>query len=274
MKEIKLTIYDHNIWGNMPSTSKISNRNAAVAELVELYSADIVSFQECNPKTSREPSVDIAKMLCDEYNEACPDMAGVNFTPLFYKKNRFSVIEEGFVSYEGKNDQNSKSLTYAVLEERESGVRFGAICTHFWWEAKSEADNLQRIENARVLLSYVDMIKNKYDVPVFAMGDLNCGKFSDQGEEPYLYLCERLLDVRETAPVSTDTLTHHEYPIRDEKDIYHVPLDKTPYRTLDHSFVTEHKCVALDSFAVDTSDMAYISSDHFPLIAEVRVFGE
>ena len=120
----------------------------------------------------------------------------------------------------------------------------------------------------------IKSIKDKYDVPIFATGDLNCGFGADQGEEPYLFLKEQLLDLREIAPISTDTLTHHEYPSRNEDGIYTAIGRCEPVRNLDYIFVTEHKNVAIDSFEIDTSDEAYASSDHFPLIAHARIFGE
>ncbi|MBQ9071225.1 MAG: hypothetical protein IJY23_07770 [Clostridia bacterium] len=274
MKETEITIYDHNIWGNMPGMSTISNRNALIGELISYHDADFVSFQECNPKTSRNGDVDIEAVLAPEYKEVKTEAGRLNFTPIFYKENRFTVIESGFFAYPGLNDLDSKSLTYAVFEENETKVRVGIISTHFWWMARGENDNLQRIDNARVLLENIKRIKDKYDIPVFAMGDLNCGFNADQGEEPYFFLKEQLLDVREIAPISTDTLTHHDYPPRNENAIYTAEGRREPVRTLDHFFVTEHKNVAIDSFEVDTSDEAYASSDHFPLIVHARVFGE
>ena len=273
MKEIEIIIYDHNIWGNMPRLSTISNRNALISELVSYHDADFVAFQECNPKTSRNGEEDIEKVLPKEYSEVITDAKKNNFTPIFYKKNTYTVIESGFHAYEGLNDENSKSLTFAVFEEKKSRVKFGIISTHFWWMTGTE-DNLQRIENAKVLLKYVNEIKEKYDIPVFAMGDLNCGFNADQGDEPYLFLKESLLDLREIAPVSTDVLTHHDYPVRNENGVYTAEGRIDSARNLDYIFVTEHRNVAVDSFEIDTSDEAYATSDHFPLIAKCRVFGE
>ena len=51
-------------------------------------------------------------------------------------------------------------------------------------------------------------------------------------------------------------------------------LIRPPLANLDYIFVTEHKNVAIDSFEIDTSDEAYASSDHFPLIARARIFAK
>ena len=134
MKETEITIYDQNIWGCLPHGEKIQNRNALIRELVEYHNADIIAFQECAPTTSREGDRAIDKLLSDEYSEVHTDAKEKNFTPIFYKKNRFSIIESGYFAYEKQSSTMSKSLTYAVLSENESGARFGMISTHFWWK--------------------------------------------------------------------------------------------------------------------------------------------
>ena len=273
MKEIEIIIYDHNIWGNMPGLSTISNRNALIGELISYHDADFAVFQECNPKTSRDKDVDIAKLLSPDYSEVTTNAGKNNFTPIFYKTKNYNIIESGFHAYEGLNDLDSKSLTYAVFEEKKSKVKFGIISTHFWWKTGIE-DNIQRLENAKTLLKFTNDIKKRYDIPVFAMGDLNCGFNADQGDEPYLFLKDHLLDLREIAPISTDTLTHHDYPVCNSDGDYVADGRVDPVRNLDYIFVTEHKNVAIDTFEIDISDESYASSDHFPLIAKCRIFGE
>ena len=273
MNQINLTIYGQNIWGNMAKTERISNRNGCVRDMVIAYDADVCCFQECNPKTSRVGDTDIGLLLQAQYEEVPTEVGKQNYTPVFYRRDRFHVIESGFTPYEGLNDGGSKSITWAILEEKESGVRFGIISTHFWWKATGEVDNAQRLENAAVLLERINDLKTRYNVPVFATGDLNCGKNSSQGEEPYQWLNERLLDARIHADVTTDVLTHHPYPWRDANDIYHATFTASQ-RTLDHLFVTEHPNVHLNSFAVDTSAVALCSSDHCPLIVKATVQGE
>lgn len=272
MKQIDITIFGQNIWGNMAKTECISNRNGCVKNMIVAYDADICCFQECNPKTSRVGDTAIELLLEDVYEEVPTEAGKINYTPVFYRRDRFNVIESGFTPYEGLNDSGSKSITWAVLEEKERGVKFGIISTHFWWKSTGEVDNAQRLENAAVLLARINDLKDRYDIPVFATGDLNCGKNASQGEEPYQWLADRLVDARLHADVTTDVLTHHPYPWRDANNIYHATFT-TPQRTLDHLFVTEHPNVHLNSFAVDTSAVALTSSDHCPLIVKATVNG-
>ena len=273
MKQIDITLYGQNIWGNMAKTECISNRNGCIRDMIVAYDADICCFQECNPRTSRAGDTAIELLLQDTYEEVPTEAGKNNYTPVFYRRDRFTVVESGFTAYEGLNDVGSKSITWAVMEEKESGVRFGICSTHFWWKSTGEVDNAQRLENAAVLLARINDLKERYDIPVFATGDLNCGKNASQGEEPCQWLQERLLDVRRYADETTDALTHHAYPWRDEHNVYHARL--IPQKSiLDHFFVSEHPNVHLNRFSVDNSAVALTSSDHSPMIVMATIQGE
>lgn len=274
MKETEIVIYDQNIWGCTMGSDVISNRCKLVAELIDYHDADIIAFQECSIAARDTANGNIAELLSPVYEEVKHNAAGNNFTPVFYKSERFSVIDSGYVLYERQRPTNSKSITYAIFEEKENAIRFAILSAHFWWRTGSAEDDDVRLYNATLLSEYAEQIKEKYDIPVFLMGDLNCGLNSDASITPYLYLKDNFLDLREIAPISTDAMTHHEYPKKDENGNYTADERVESERTLDHIFVTEHRSVAIDSFEIDESDEAYASSDHYPLIAHARIFGK
>ena len=266
MKEISVVIYDQNIWGVMPG-----NRNRLIGQLVEEHGADVCCFQECNPKTTRFGDTALDREIAAHYEEVPTAVGARNFTPVFYKRDRFDVVESGYILFEGKNDANSKSVTWAILSEKASGIRFGVCSTHFWWRVDSEEDNVQRLANAKALDDCMTELRERFDVPVFAAGDLNCGERSRQGMEPYLWLCEHLSDVRRVAAATTDTFTHHAYPVKDENGDY--SGGAAPVKTLDHAFLADHPHVRVDSFDVDTSQKALDTSDHCPLIIKATISG-
>lgn len=271
MKEISITIYDQNIWGDMAKDQRISNRNGLIRDLVMRHNADICCFQECNPNTSRVGDTAIELLLSSVYEEVPTSVGKLNRTPVFYRRDRFDLIDNGYHLFEGKNNGNGKSITWAILSEKESGVRFGICSTHFWWKSESEEDNQQRLQNADALYDCMMKLKAQYDVPVFATGDLNCGINSSQGTEPYESLARRLLDARKVADLTTDKFTHHAYPVMDEQGIYR--NGGQPQRTLDHMFVTDHPHVKINVFDVEDSQDALDSSDHCPLIVKATVQG-
>lgn len=266
MKKIDITLYCQNIWNH-----RYGNRNALVNELVREYDADFCCFQECGHKTNRAGHQPIEDLMVDAYEEVYTEVGKLNYTPVFYKRERFDCVKCGYFLYEGKNDSNSKSVTWAILEDKETKVRLGVCSTHFWWKNDSEDDNQQRIANANALADCVEKLRDEYDVPVIACGDLNCGRYSGQGEDPYYALRERLLDARVEAPVTTDKLTHHSYPVEHEDGSY--TEGGEPKRTLDHVFFAEHRNIKCISFDVDVTPKALTTSDHCPLVFKAEIYG-
>lgn len=259
-----IRLYNQNIWGNIPN-----NRNLLIAQIIAEYKPDFCSFQECNPKTSRAGKTDIAALIADQYAEACGDHAHENFTPVFYLKSRFDQLDGGFVVYEGLNDINSKSFTWALFYDKTEGKKLVVISTHFWWKHRGDEDSAQREENARALGRLCREVVAKYDVPILVSGDLNSGYVSKQGPRGYeMMLAEGFTDVRGIAEVSTDTHTIHSYPVLTEEGVY-TPGDQ-PHGIIDYVF-TYGKKLRVSKFEVLADDRARTTSDHCPLVADFHL---
>ena len=265
-----MRIYNQNIWGNMKPEHKIANRNLLIHGLISKYDPDVCGFQECNPKTSRAGDTPIVALLSDAYNEVFPENEGCNFTPVFYNRDRMTCVDGGWFLFEGKNDKNSKSVTWAILEEKESKKRAAFLSVHFWWKWESEEDTLQRRANARQLVEFCNDLAQKYPVPFFVMGDLNSGEGAHQGEDAYLTMRSfGMRDLRELAKETTSMQTAHEYPILNEAGNY---VDGgQPYKTLDYIFNFGKIPLSVDRFLVLVEQDALNSSDHCPLVADVRL---
>lgn len=278
MENGTLTVYDQNIWGNMPQGNRIANRNALIAKRVFAWNADILCFQECNPSTSRrgdnEPGRPgttnaITELLAPTFCEAPTSAGPNNYTPVFYRPDRIKLLDAGYHAFTGKNDLGSKSITWAVLEQKVSGSRLAVCSVHFWWKADTPEDNAARLDNAATLWNKMKELSEKWDVPVIAAGDLNCGAASLQASEPYDILCEHLNDVRAIAEQTTDSHTHHNEPHLGKDGLY--CNGKQPERTLDHMFATRDDRLQVVRFSVDVTQDALNSSDHCPLVATLRI---
>ena len=105
---------------------------------------------------------------------------------------------------------------------------FGMFSTDFWFMEKDETDAQQRRENAQVLCAVVKQIKEKYNIPVLAAGDLNSAEATGQ------------------------TLAGYE----------------DNYGTLDNVFAYNENVFEMESFDVLTHREAMLSSDHCPVIVE------
>lgn len=261
-----ITFYCQNVWNHNPT----EYRNKLIRELIREEGADVCAFQECGPETIRVGGAPLPPLLSDEYEEVRPELCGVNFTPVFYKREKFALLDSGYFLYDGLNDVNSKSVTWAYLEEKETGKGAIFASTHFWWKEEGEIHNLQRIENARQLKRFCDGITEKYNVSVIIGGDFNNGKNSEQGDEPYHTMLEMgFRDARYFAKKSTGTLTHHDYPEELPDGSYcNGPL---PVRILDNIFTYGKELCDIVRFDVLTSEYALNSSDHCPLVAEFEL---
>ena len=265
-----MRLYSQNIWGNFAPSECVANRNQLIQKLIGKYSPDICTFQECNPETSRAGECDIAKLLSDEYAEAASENAMRNFTPVFYKKDRFECIASGYEAFEGLNDIGSKSFTYAVLRDK-NGRKFAVVCMHFWWKYLSREDEEQRLLNAQRVKKLCEWLKSEYNVPILLAGDLNNGKNALQGDETYRrMLTLGFSDVRHLSPVTTDSFTRHEYPVRGRDGNYR--YDGPPAsQTIDYVFLYNGDGVRARRFAVLTEQDALDSSDHCPLLFDMEI---
>jgi endonuclease/exonuclease/phosphatase family metal-dependent hydrolase len=251
----------------MPAEARISNRNDLIRDMIFELEPDFCSFQECNPTTSRAVENAIQDIISDRYAECAAEHAHENFTPVCYKKERFSELDSGFVPFSGLNDKRSKSLTWGLFEDKTDGKRVVVVSTHFWWKSTGEVDELQRADNANALLEVCDAVQKKYgELPVIISGDFN----SAVNGLGYKTVTEGgFTDARLVAKSSDTTHTLHEYPTLTSEGVY-VHNSAAPYKTIDFVF-TYGKKPAVKTFRVLADDRAKTSSDHCPLVAEFEI---
>jgi len=265
-----IRLYNQNIWGNHSKNEAVSNRNRLILSLIEKHQPDFCTMQECNPRTSRQGQDPMQDLLKDSYAEAAPAEWHRNFTPVFYRKDRFQLVDSGFLPFEGLNDGNSKSVTWGVFEEIGTGKKVGIVSTHFWYKHLSEEDTVQRIQNAQALKQVCESMIQKYGVPVIVAGDMNNGSDSVHGDDlPYrTMLTWGFRDVRYTAANTTDCPTIHHIPVKNEQGIY-VDADM-PYFTLDYIMTYGENTLTAESFRVLTDHDALVSSDHCPMVSDFQ----
>lgn len=259
-----IRLFDQNIWCNRV----IANRNALIRRMIKRYDADVITLQECRPSTHRVGDTDIGALLADLYAEVEPELFDQNHTPIFYRRARFDLVESGYELFEGLNNINSKSITWAVLHDKIDRCTFAVASTHFWYKNETEEDFAQRIQNVHQLKACCDRIVQKHGVPVIVAGDLNCGTNASQGEEPYHEMLRvGMRDIRALAVHTTDRLTHHALPVLNE-ETGEFECDAPMVKTLDHAFVYGKDSMHFDTFNVLVEPFAMASSDHCPLYVE------
>lgn len=157
-------------WGSggvIPTSVDI--RKEAVAGLLLRYLPDVVGLQEVSEKWSNE----LPEMIDDVYTVVKTKRSDgtINAVPLIYNKNRLTLVDCDSVNLGDKVGH----ITWGVFEEQQSGQRFAYFSTH--WDPRDEA--LKLVE-AQLMGDVIKELRTRYDVPMFAAGDFNSGKSTEQ----------------------------------------------------------------------------------------------
>ena len=272
------------------SSGPISLRQQMETELISAYAPDVIGMQEYSEhyhKGMTPLMLDIGYAEVDvSHTKARNDGTKINYTPLFYRPDTLNLIDGGFVMYpktmpdpnnEGEvlniNDVSSKSLTWAVFEDKASGKRFIAICTHFMYSASYLTNELRhevRVQNANNLLKTVAKLRENPEyrlLPVIMGGDLNCTKDSIEFKTLTDGGMEWLWDI---SPVRDTSRGLKQYATYDEtigKYVKYEMPSEEPEESIDHIFCMQPengKKAEIHNYVTVTDRLALLSSDHCP----------
>ena len=182
-----LRILDDNIWDYSAETipdawQKIgvdcrdNVRAPQYAQLVRAYMPDVVGLQEYNHHMHVLFYPAIQKygyrIAYDKEGEPWDN------TPIFYNSKTTELVAVNYVLYTPGQWSNvgSKSFTSAVFKQKATGKTFAYITTHLWWksESKQPGSDMARASQIRLVMAEAEVLKAKYNCPVFVTGDMNC----------------------------------------------------------------------------------------------------
>ncbi len=145
-------------------------------ETVKQYMPDIIIVQELASDWRKLPGM-INHILPELGYREIPTVAGNhNNTPVYYRADRVKPVEAEWEFYSLENDWHSKSYTLAILEDLQTGMKFGTFSTHFMWTVTGEKKQYYseiRTQNAKELSEAMVRLANKYQCPIIGGGDLN-----------------------------------------------------------------------------------------------------
>lgn len=249
-----------NIWGDYFG-NPVEERQASFAKLFLDKLPDVIGIQEYTSSWYK------SKLFSDVADVYQPITVGENnYTPLLYQAVKFRVLTSGWELYHQTPD-NSKSVTWAVLEEMKTGKRIGACNTHFWWKQRPE-DIPVRVMNAEQLSVIVRRLAAEYRVPVFAFGDLNC---TFHTEEFQTLLKNGFVPLVETAQSADRVSSWHGDPVRDAQGVYcGTRTENDKHCSLDHILAFGYDGTPLQYRVVEEQ---YIldASDHSPVYVDVTL---
>ena len=232
-----------------------TNRKELVLSLIRSYMPDTFGLQEAHDQWMRYLAMALPEYAYIGIGRDNGKRLG-EFSPVFYLKDRFTLLEEGhfwlsetpgMVSF-GWDAACRRICSYALLQDKESGKKLAHFNTHL----DHVGENAQ-LNGARLVASQA---KKYRDIPTILTGDFNDFPYS----EPYMAVTEAgFTDARKAAPDTTSWHTFHNFDR---------PLDGTIRREIiDYIFVRNIPEVRVFDVLTDTPDGEY-PSDHYPVTAE------
>ena len=213
--------------------------------------------------------------------------AGKNCEAMFCRTDRLTCVCSGGMLYPDRvevdgaevlgNNGHSKSLTWAVLEDRQTRKRMIAVDTHFMWSAPEltavQAEAV-RVDNAQRLLRQIGEIRaadsSFAELPVVMGGDLNCVP----GSPAFETLCGSMVWAYNAAAGYRDNLGCPGYATYDNQTASYTKWGTpAPGRcVIDYIWVqnpVEEQGFTVQSYFTVTDRYALLSSDHCPKVADV-----
>lgn len=257
-----MRIMSINVWSDYMD-NPIGLREMGIYNAVMEYSPDVFGLQEFSDNWHISK---FFSMIKDHYD--CVEVMDCNNTPVFFKKDKYVLLECGWERYEGLPLMwVDKSITWAALKEKETDRKIGVCSTHLWFKTGEEHDRL-RDKNAQQLLTRMHYIKDKYNAKVFAFGDFNCKLGSST-----LNLLEAN-NVNSSYRLADDfckSSTYHGYPVRGEDGKFHgAPTDKDYTQSIDHIVTFDDDSVKIIKQDILAYPEILGATDHSPIYADIE----
>jgi len=258
--QLRVMSYNIRYKNTIDSINGWEYRRDNVAALVRYHGADIVGMQEAKA----EQIADLEKRLPEYGWYGVPRMEGpsAEFTPIFYRKDRFRLVDSGTFWYsETPEVKESKSwdayfpriASWVKLVETSSGKELHFFSTHF-----DHRGEIARQQSALVLKRYVEKLaKGK---PAIVTGDFNAVESS--------IAYKNLTEGGVLRDVLYLTKTPHYGPVNTSSGFFVSP--RRIRARIDYVFVNDHVTVKQHATITDQQEGRYYS-DHLPVIAVVAI---
>lgn len=242
-------------------------RSDFVASTIRFHRNDIIGIQEA-----------LLNQIQD-LDELLPEFAwtgvgrddgrnGGEFCAIFYRKDRFELLEEGtFWLSETPEIPGSKSWDAAItrivswgrfldVQNNQSFIVFNTHYDHIGVQARAKSSEL--------ILQKINSLSN--GKPVILLGDLN----TIETEDPYKILTKWHHD---NAPILFDAYYHATFGHHGPTSTWNAFKKIEPNRRIDFIFVDAHFQVIQHGIIADTREGRF-PSDHLPVVADVLLIQE
>lgn len=236
----------------------INNRSQIVTAIIDQYAPDSFGVQEATPKWIKI----LDKRFSDKYARVgegrSPIEMFTEYSAVYYRKDKYNLIDSGTIwlseTPEKKytkdfDSKHNRIATWAVLEDKATGVRYTHINTHLDHVLEST-----RVEQSKVLLNKISELEK--NTKVICTGDFN----TFETAEAYSVMTASMTDTKTVAKNSDTGITFHKYgTIEEHKD-----------GAIDFIFTTNGMEVDTYKIIRNTVQGMY-PSDHYPIVADVII---
>ena len=259
-KPVRVMSYNVRYKNTIDSINGWEFRKDNVAALIKYHKADVVGLQESN----NEQTQDLEERLQGYGWYGVPRMSGPNgeLTPIFYRKDRFALLDSGTFWYSETPDvPESKSwdamypriASWVKLRDLVSGREFFFFNTHF--DHRGEA---ARQKSGEIIRQKIMDISGSQ--PAILTGDFN----TMEGSEAY----ENIVQESTLRDAFHITESPHYGPVNTSSGF---AVSPKPIRAkIDYIFVNEKVRVLGHATITDQQEGRYYS-DHLPVLAEVKM---
>ncbi len=231
-----------------------TKRKTLVRDTIKKYNPDTFGLQEATYKwmlylrwSFRKEYAFVGVGRDDGKNQG-------EFSPVFYKKNRYKVIDKGnFWLSEtpekpglGWDAKCVRICSYVVLKDKQTGEQFAHFNTHL-----DHVGDVARSEGARLIAERADMFKG---IPTIVTGDFNVNPTSGAYKT---ITAAGFEDARTLDANANDVNTYNGF-------------DENPSEMIDFVFVKYGFKVKSCNTITDKIDGRYVS-DHYPVLAELEI---
>lgn len=276
--DANLRILDMNIWEWDGTRDKLPNawkdagadctnevRSVGFGGIVSAYLPEVVCLQEYSPEMHEH--------LYPKFRRSGYEMTfvpdSVNYTPVFYHKSQVKLLETAYFPFEQPyNNHDTKSFTTAVFKLKKGGRKFIVVNTHLWWKGEkvmAGSDNA-RTRQLQIIMAEAARLREKYDCPVFLMGDMNCNLRSEALRN---VVAAGYKPAWEIATIHGDLRCGHH---KCSKDGFSRQQNKTDdgFGCIDHFLVYDPSDrVEVKTFVRDYAWFTVMLTDHYPNYADI-----
>ncbi len=148
-------------------------RAAGYADVVSAWRPDVITLQEYSPrmKALLEP------VLAEQgYVKAYYDSLRHNFTPIYYRADKFEVVRVSVDVLEPSEfNTGMNTLTTAVLRFKKNQRLVVVMNTQLWshYDKEKKGSNFAKVAQVKQLVALADSLKRDFDVPFVLTGDMS-----------------------------------------------------------------------------------------------------